>query len=162
MKSLGERVKQSEDHDRGGTGSYGSVGAFDVDETGRLSSHLPAARLGMSFSWRGRPVSTALRTIENGSIGIMELRTQAGRVPSSAIAAAARPDAFGLLRCLPALLPEHWSLTLAPDHSVQLHTEMRVAMPASSSDLLVPAVQFCLAVSPYFDLLEENAMGLQA
>ena len=155
-------MRQSEDHDRGGIGSYGNVGAFDVDETGRLSSQLPAAKLGMNFSWRGRPVSTALRTIENGSVGIMELRTQAGRVPSSAIAAAARPDAFGLLRCLPALLPEHWGVTLTADHSLQLHTEMRVNMPASAGDLLVPAVQFCLAVSPYLDLLEENAMGLQA
>ena len=39
---------------------------------------------------------------------------------------------------------------------------MHVVMPALITDLLVPAVQFCLAASPYFDLLEENAMGLRA
>lgn len=155
-------MRQSEDSGLGSMTSYGSVGAFDVDETGRLSPHLPTAKLGMKFSWRGRPVSTALRTTDDGSVGIMLLRAQAGRVPSSALAAAARPDAFELIRCLPALLPEHWTLTVAPDHSLQLQTEMQVAMPASVSDLLVPAVRFCLAVSPYLDLLEENAMGMRA
>ncbi len=153
---------QSEDSYRSSLPSYGSVGAFDIDESGRLSPHAPAAKLGMRFSWRGRPVSTALRTTDDGSVGVMLLRAQAGRVPSTAIAAAARPDAFDLLRCLPTLLPEHWTVSLAADHSLQLQTEMRVAMPASASDLLIPAVQFCLAVSPYLDLLEENAMGMQA
>lgn len=153
---------QSEDSYRSSLQSYGSVGEFDVDEDGRLSPRAPAAELGMRFSWRGRPVSTALRTTDDGSVGIMRLCTQAGRVPSTATAAAARPDAFDLLRCLPALLPEHWTVSLAADHSLRLQTEMRVSMPASASDLLIPAVQFCLAISPYLDLLEENAMGMQA
>ena len=155
-------MSQSEYGHRGSMTSYGSLGAFDVDEAGRLSPHLPAAKLGIRFSWRGRPVSTTLRATEDGSIGIMSLRAQAGRVPSTANAAAARPAAFDLIRCLPALLPEHWTLTLAADHSLQLQTEMQVAMPASVGDLLVPAVRFCLAVSPYLDLLDENALGLQA
>lgn len=157
-----ERLAQLEDDVTGSIGSYGSVGAFDVDEDGRLSPNVPGSRLGMKFHWRDRVVSTALRTIEDGSIGIMTLRTQAGRIPSSALAAAGRPDAFGLLRTLPALLPSQWTLTIAPDHSVQLEAEMRVPMPALVSDLLVPAVRFCLIASPYFDLLEENAMGLRA
>ena len=155
-------MSQSEYGYRGSMTSYGSVGAFDVDEAGRLSSHLPAAKLGIRFSWRGRPVSTTLRMTDDGSIGIMSLSAQAGRVPSTATAPAARPAAFDLVACLPALLPENWTLTLAPDHSLRLQTEMEVAMPASVSDLLVPAVRFCLAVSPYLDLLEENALGMQA
>jgi len=135
---------------------------FEFDETGRLSSNLPAARLGMEFCWRGRPVAASVRAGEDGQTGTMLFRTQAGRMPSSAIAAAARPEAFELARQLPAQLPLNWTLNVGADHSLQLEAEMRVPMPALVSDLLVPVVQFCLAASPFLDLLEENAMGLRA
>jgi hypothetical protein len=135
---------------------------FEFDATGRLSPNLPAAKLGLEFCWRGRPVTTSVHAGEDGQTGTILFRTQAGRMPSSAIAAAARPDAFELARHLPRLLPSHWTLSVGADHSLQLEAEIQIVMPALVSDLLVPAVQFCLAASPYFDLLEENAMGLRA
>lgn len=158
----GNYVKQWDSGSRDSMTSYGSVGMFDVDAAGRLRPTQPASRLGMEFRWRDRPVTTSLRTIGDGSSGVMRLRTQAGRIPSSALAAAARPDAFELLRLLPGLLPQSWTLKIEADHTLQLESEMAVPMPALMSDLLVPAVQFCLAASPYLDLLEENAMGLRA
>ena len=135
---------------------------FDFDQGGRLIPRLPTARLGMKFRWRERPVTTALRTAGDGGQAILALHIEAGRVPSSATAAQARPEAFALLRCLPGLLPKAWKLTVAPNHSLVLNSEMAVALPALLTDLLVPAVQFCLAVSPFLDLLEENRMGPQA
>ncbi len=148
--------------DLAGAESYGSLGMFDVDQGGRLSPSLPASKLVMEFRWRERPVTTSLRAEEDAPSGTIVFRTRVGRVPSSALAAAARPDAFELLRCLPALLPERWTLTLGADHGLQIEAEMAVAMPALVSDLLVPTVRFCLAASPLLDLLEENAMGMRA
>ena len=145
-----------------GTLGGGSLGMFDFDETGRLQPNLPTAKLGMDFIWRGRPVTSTVRAEGDGLTGVMTFRTQAGRMPSSAISAAARPDAFEIARSLPAVLPTKWTLRVDADHRLQIEAEMAVAMPALISDLLVPAVQFCLAASPYFDLLEENAMGLRA
>ena len=155
-------MMQRETSSQYGTPSYGSLGLFDIDAAGRLSPSLPTARLVMEFVWRGRPVSSSLRSVGDGSSGVMTFRTQAGRMPSSAIAADARPDAFALLGLLPTLLPNGWKLSLGADHGLQLEREMEVPMPALMSDLLVPAVQFCLAASPYLDLLEENTMGLRA
>ncbi len=140
----------------------GRLGSFDVDQGGRLSPGLPASTLAMEFRWRERPVTTSLRAEGDAPSGTMVFRTRIGRMPSSATAAAARPDAFELLRCLPALLPPRWTLMLGADHSLQIEAELSVAMPAMASDLLVPAVRFCLAASPLLDLLEENAMGMRA
>ncbi len=156
-----ENSSQVDATSHGGPG-YGSLGMFDIDETGRLSPSLPTSKLVMEFLWRGRPVSSSLRGVGDGVSGVMTFRTQAGRMPSSATAAAARPDAFGLLDLLPDLLPKCWKLRLAADHSLQLEREMQVPLPALMSDLLIPAVQFCLAASPYLDLLEENVMGMSA
>jgi hypothetical protein len=166
-QELEKRVRQGESGGRDNaasrsTASHGRLGSFDFDSAGRLRPNLPAARLGMEFRWRGRPVTTSVRAIGDGQTGTMLFRTQAGRMPSSAIAAPARPDAFELARCLSALLPPSWTLTVGADHSLQLAAEMQIVMPALVSDLLVPAVQFCLAASPYLDLLEENAMGMRA
>ena len=139
-----------------------TLGMFDFDQDGRLTPNLPGARLGMDFHWRDRLVTTALHTDDGGKGGVMVFRALAGRVPSSAIAPDARAPAFEILRCLPSLLPSDWTLTVEPDHSLRLHTTIPVAVPALVSDLLTPAVRFCLAVSPLLDLLEENAMGLYA
>jgi hypothetical protein len=143
-----------------GSPGYGSLGTFDVDAAGRLSPSLPTSKLVMEFRWRDRPVSSSLHSIDDGASGVMTFRTKAGRMPSSAIAAAARPDAFGLLGLLPDLLPKSWKLYLTADHGLQLEHEIPVPLPALMSDLLIPAVQFCLAASPYLDLLEENIMGM--
>lgn len=139
---------------------YTTLGMFDVDISGRLSANRPDANLGMRFNWRGRPVIGALHGQCDGLTGSMLFRIWAGRIPSSSIAAEARPDAFALLRYLPALLPELWTLRVGADHSLELESVMPVAMPAHIKDLLVPAVQFCLAACPFLDLLEENAIGL--
>ena len=155
-------MERMESGDQAGTGSYGSLGMFDIDQDGRLSPGLPASKLGMEFRWRERPVTSSLRAEEDAPTGTMVFRIRVGRVPSSAIAAAARPDAFELLRCLPALLPERWKLMVGADHGLHIEAELPVAMPALVSDLLVPAVRFCLDTSPLLDLLEENAMGMRA
>lgn len=155
-------MMQWESSSQHGMASYGSVGMFDVDETGRLNPSAPTAKLVMEFRWRERPVYGSLRSLGDGATGIMSFRTRAGRIPSSALAAAVRPDAFSLLGLLPTLLPESWKLMLGADHSLQLECEIAVPIPALVSDLLVPAVQFCLAASPHIDLLEEKAMGLRA
>lgn len=163
----GKRVIGTHNNSRDGAAPHAaethrSLGTFEFDATGRLSPNLPAAKLAMEFCWRGRPVATSVRAGEDDQTGTMLFRTQAGRMPSSAIAAAARPEAFELARHLPALLPARWTLSVGADHGLQLEAEMQVAMPALVSDLLVPAVQFCLTVSPFLDLLEENSMGLRA
>jgi hypothetical protein len=146
----------------GTTGSFGTVGMFDVDEVGRLRATLPAAKLAIEFCWHGRPVAASLYADGDRTSGSMVLRAEAGRLPSSAIAASSRPDAFALLGLLPALLPDNWKLMVGADHTLRLEAEMTVSLPALVGDLLVPAVQFCLTVSPYLDLLEENAMGMRA
>lgn len=146
----------------GTSGSFGTVGMFDVDEAGRLRATLPAAKLAIEFCWRDRAVAASLYADGDGLSGSMVLRAEAGRLPSSAIAASSRPDAFALLDLLPALLPENWKLMVGADHTLRLEAGMTVSLPALVGDLLVPAVQFCLTVSPYLDLLEENAMGMRA
>jgi len=138
------------------------LGMFDFNAEGRISPTLPASRMGMDFVWRGHAVTTSLVASDAGGGGTMVLSARAGRVPSSARAPDARPDAFKLLRHLPALLPEHWSINLCADHSLRIEARLPVEMPAHVKDLLVPAVRFCLEAAPILDLLAENMMGTQA
>nr|WP_321983713.1 hypothetical protein [uncultured Lichenicoccus sp.] len=138
----------------------GDLGFFGFDTSGRLRPNPPDARPVMSCRWRGRPISTTLHELPSGS-GRIALRAQIGRIPSSLHAAEARPEALALAAKLPALLPHGWTVTLACDHTLHIHTEQEVPMPALISDLLVPTVQFCLTVAPFLDLLDENALGLE-
>ena len=155
-------MEQAQDGGEPATTRRGSLTMFDVDRAGRLRASLPDAKLGMNFRWRGRSIATDLYSDAKAPTAVMVLRTQAGRIPSSALAADARPEAFDLLRRLPSLLPKDWTVTMTPDHGLQLRGEAHVPMPALISDLLVPAVQFCLAAAPLFDLLEEHAIGTHA
>ncbi len=138
----------------------GDLGFFGFDGLGRLRPNPPDAKPVMACRWRGRPISTTLWELPGGT-GMIALKAQVGRVPSSLHAAAARPGALALAANLPALLPRGWTLTLACDHTLHIHTEQEVPMPALISDLLVPTVQFCLTAAPYLDLLDENALGLE-
>ncbi|TLU73442.1 hypothetical protein [Lichenicoccus roseus] len=137
----------------------GDLGFFGFDTTGRLRPNPPDAMPMMECRWRGRRISTKLQDLSDG-VGMIALRAQVGRVPSSLHSAAVRPDALSLASNLPPLLPPGWTLTLACDHSLYLYTEQEVPMPALISDLLVPMVQFCLTAAPFLDLLDENGLGL--
>ncbi len=158
----GGRVEQAQSGGQPVTAARGSLTMFDVDRTGRLMARLPDARLGMDFRWRGRSIRTDLHSDAQAPTAVVTFRTQAGRIPSSALAAEARPDAFEVLRALPGLLPKDWTLTITPNHGLQLQGEAQVAMPALISDLLAPAVHFCLEAAPLFDLLEEHAIATRA
>lgn len=137
----------------------GDMGFFGFDANGRLRPNPPDAKPVMACCWRGRPISTTLQEMPSGT-GMIALRAKVGRVPSSLDSAAARPDALALAAHLPSLLPRGWTLTLACDHTLYIHTEQEVPMPALITDLLVPTVQFCLTAAPFLDLLDENALGL--
>ncbi|WP_428376204.1 hypothetical protein [Lichenicoccus sp.] len=137
----------------------GDLGFFGFDAYGRLRPNPPDAKPVMACRWRGRAISTTLWELSSGS-GRIALRAQVGRIPSSAHSAAARPEALSLAAQLPPLLPSGWTVTLACDHTLYIHTEQEVPMPALITDLLVPTVEFCLAVAPFLDLLDENELGL--
>ena len=149
------------DHDQGH-----SLGAFAVDRFGRISLR-DAKGGGLAFRWRGRAFRIAVEEATASRSGEpsecrMTLSACAGRMPSSALAADRRPEAFRMTHGLAPVLPAGWTLTLQADHVLTLTTEIRMTLPAEISALLIQATRFALQLAPYFDLLEQYGMGIEA
>ncbi len=142
----------------GGIGGR-SLGSFSVDELGRISLRDGGAG-GFCFRWRGRAV--ALQVQGAGSGCRIRITAQAGRVPSSALAAERRPDALQLARLLGDALPAGWRMRLLADHRFEIEAEEDLPAPALGGELLVPATRFAIRLGPYLDLLDEHGVTANA
>lgn len=125
-------------------------GPFLVDHEGGLTPMRPPA---LRFAWRGRGCDLWL---EEGAIRLAAL---AGRVPSTAGQAAARPGAFALLGAMPGELPAGWRLRLTADHRVRLESQQPMAGVATATQLVGAMVGFALTLDPYLDRLEAAGVG---
>lgn len=123
------------------------LGAFAVRPDGSLSARVPGTPPALRFAWKGRPCSAILG--ENG----LELSAEAGMVPSTADAPAAREAALGALNILPGELPGGWELRLSPDHRVRLGAKTTLDGPATAATLVTAMVRFALALDPYLSRL---------
>ncbi len=135
-----------------------SLGPFAIDPHGRIAPRPGGEMPHFLFRWRDRTVSARM---EGGpEQGRLILSAWLGRVPSSADPARAerRMASFTTLRDLLDTLPEAWRVRLLPDHQVRLDTEMALAWPASAVELMAELTGFLLALAPYLDLLEEEAV----
>ncbi len=144
-----------------------SLGSFSVDELGRISLGQGETG-GFGFRWRGRPValevSGAAAAGPGGGASRCRVRitAQAGRVPSSALAAERRPDALQLTRLLGNALPEGWRVRLLADHRLEIEAEESLPFPALVGELMVPATRFAIRLGPYLDVLDEHGMTMTA
>lgn len=151
-----------------------SFGSFRVDDLGRISLG-DSTQGGFEFQWRGRPIALTVHGLDPSGEGPfpgwnraaaspcrIRMSAQVGRVPSTAVAAARRPDAFRLTAALSGLLPHGWLVRLLPDHMLQFQSEEQAPLPARIGELLVSATRFTLALAPYLDLLEEHGVGMNA
>ena len=143
-----------------------SLGSFSVDELGRISLGQGETG-GFGFRWRGRPVAlevsgAAAGTRPGASSCRVRITAQAGRVPSSALAAERRPDALQLARLLGDALPEGWRVRLLADHRLEIEAEESLPFPALVGELMVPATRFAIRLGPYLDLLDEHGMTTTA
>ena len=119
------------------------LGAFAVRPDGSLSAREAGNAPALRFAWRGRPCSATLGP------SALELSAEAGMVPSTAEAPAAREATFGLLSMLPSDLPRGWELRLSPDHSVRFGATASIEGPATVATLVAAMVRFVLALDPY-------------
>lgn len=147
-----------------------SIGSFSVDHLGRVSVGDGTAS-GFAFQWRDRPIALTVHGMDPSGEGRnrpatspcrIRISARVGWVPSTAVAAARRPNAFRLTSALSGLLPEGWGVRLLPDHMLQVQSEEQVPLPALIGELLVSATRFTLALAPYLDLLEEHGVGMDA
>ncbi len=136
-----------------------SLGSFSVDELGRISVQ-DGGTGGFCFRWRSRPVALQVQGAASGCR--IRITAQAGRVPSSALAAERRPDALRLARLLRDALPAGWRVRLLADHRLELEIEEDLPAPALIGELLVPATRFAIRLGPYLDLLDEHGMTMAA
>lgn len=126
-----------------------SFGSFNVDGLGRISLG-DAMQGGFAFQWRGRPIALMVHGLDqsdevpfqgrNHPIPLpcrIRMSARVGRVPSTATAAARRPDAFRLADAMSGLLPRGWDVSLLPDHMLQFRSEEHVPLPALIGELLV-------------------------
>ncbi len=146
------------------------LGGFAVDRLGHIALQDDRAA-SLAFRWRGRLFHLAVDDPHPPNAGAeagteaacrLSFSARAGRVPSSALAAARRPDALRLTRGLAALLPLGWRAVLHADHGLTLSTETRLVLPADISALLIPASRLALQLAPYLDLLDAYGMDMQA
>ncbi len=144
-----------------------SLGSFSVDELGRISLGQGETG-GFGFRWRGRPVAlevsngAAVGSRDGASSCRIRITAQAGRVPSSALAAERRPDALQLARLLGDALPKGWRVRLRADHRLEIEAEESLPFPALVGELMVPATRFAIRLGPYLDLLDEHGMTMTA
>ena len=125
------------------------LGAFAVRRDGSLSAREPGTPPALRFNWRGRPCSATL------AAGSLELSAEAGMVPSTAEAPAAREAALSILSALPGDLPRGWDLRLSPDHRVRLGAVAMIEGPTTAATLVTEMVRFALALDPYLARLDD-------
>jgi hypothetical protein len=89
------------------------------------------------------------------------LQAPLGRVPSTSHVpgTARRSSGFTLLRGLPAMLPEGWSIRLAADHRVLLEAKLRAPLPITATALMAEITLFLPALALYLDVLEEAGLA---
>ncbi len=135
-----------------------SLGPFAIDAHGRIMPRGAGEMPRLLFRWRGRKVSARM----TGGLGDGRLVLSAwlGRVPSSADPSAGerRDSSFAILRDLLHALPEDWRVTLLPDHQVRLDTDVTLSWPTTAVELMAALTSFLLALAPYLDLLDEEAV----
>ena len=130
-----------------------ALGGFDVRRDGGLTPGRRDRPAALHFAWRGRPCTAVL-----GGEGL-GLSAEAGRVPFTVEAPAARRAALAALADLPAALPPGWRLALRPDHGVRLHAAAAMDLPATAPALVAALVRFALALDPYLERLESSGLG---
>lgn len=118
-----------------------------VMEDGALAP-APAARPTLRFEWRGRGCTAEL-TAEG-----MRLSALAGRVPSTAVAAARRGALLAALPDIAQRLPRGWRLRLSPDHRILVEAASHGPYPTPVTALLSELVRFALALDPLCDELD--------
>jgi hypothetical protein len=141
------------------------IGPFRVDDNGLLrpasASSFPAFRV----RWRTRMVHTRMLPA-NGceDKGHLEFTSRLGRIPSTAERGRpARGDqALVMLRHLPALLPQGWSMELSPDHSVLVASTTPIQLPISAVALVSKVTLFLLTLAPYLDVLDAEGVTFAA
>jgi hypothetical protein len=139
-----------------------TLGAFSVDQHGRLLPRVPEMPPGFGFRWRMRDVRARLVSATGAPRGRLLLQATLGRVPSTALDGAdeLRPQSFAVVRALNRALPSDWRVRLLADHSVLLETSAAVGLPVTATSLLTEITRFLLELDPYLDLLDE--VGLTA
>lgn len=135
-----------------------SLGPFSVDPQGRIAPRPGEGLPRLLFAWRDRKLSAQLVCGDGG--GSLIVSAWLGRVPSSADTQVSgrRVTSFAALRALLDTLPADWRVRLLPDHQVCLDAEVSVSWPASAVELMAALTRFLLALAPYLDLLDEDAV----
>jgi hypothetical protein len=140
-----------------------TLGPFRVGAAGALEPMADDRAPGFTCRWRQRTVYA--RLLPGEPVGWrLVLRAPLGRVPSSVRPdeAARRSSSFGLLRALPATLPEGWRVGLAADHRVLLEAERHASLPITATALVSEITTFLLTLAPYLDVLEETGLTVPA
>ena len=137
-----------------------TLGAFSVDQHGRLSPRVPEVPPGFGFRWRMRDIRARLVSATGAPEGHLVLQATLGRVPSTALDGAGelRPQSFAVVRALNRALPPAWRVQLLADHSVLLETSAAVGLPVATTSLLTEITRFLLELDPYLDLLDEAGL----
>jgi len=135
-----------------------NLGPFSVDPSGRIAPRSGAGLPRFSFQWRARKLSAEL--IGKDPDSSLMISAWLGRVPSSADAGAVgrREGSFDALRLLLDSLPSDWRMRLLPDHQVCLDAAIPLTLPTSAVELLTEITRFLLALAPYLDLVDEEAV----
>ncbi len=134
--------------------SFG-IGPFSVAPALGMTPIDPASPVVFDIAWRGRPVAARL---EQGDLHVSAIL---GRVPSTAAGGAPlHAGVFEFLGQLPAELPPPWTLSLLPDHRVQVAWSQPLPAPMSVAALVCRLTEFLLALAPYLDLMEESGVSL--
>lgn len=144
--------------------SITSLGPFKIDGGGLISPASPAMLPRFCVTWRRRLVQARMQQPDaaNSSTGTLDLFTQVGRVPSTGRrprAMTERDQALKLLRQLPRLLPQGWSIRVAADHSVLVQAQADLVLPISAIGLVTQLSLFLLSLNPYLDALEDGGIG---
>lgn len=137
-----------------------TLGAFSVDQHGRLLPRVPDMPPGFGFRWRMRDIRARLVSATGRMRGHLVLQAALGRVPSTALAGAGelRPRSFAAVRALKYALPSEWRVRLLADHSALLETSAEVGLPVTATGLLTEVTRFLLELDPYLDLLDEAGL----
>ena len=137
-----------------------ALGPFVVNADGRLSPSTPDHFPSFRVTWRGHVVQARLTAASPGG-GVLDLRTVLGRVRSTgrpdAPQSLPRRDMFAAVRALPATLPPGWKLDLLPDHRLLARSESDLALPTGAEDLVSEIALFVFRLTPYLELLAEEA-----
>jgi hypothetical protein len=131
-------------------GAGQALGPFLIGADGELSLRGDPARF--SLECHGRRAHCEV--LPAG----LSLRLAAGRVPSTATGAAARPGCIEAVQWLRHSLPAGWRLGLYPDHQVVLEAAGSRGAPSRAAALLAAVIVWMNEIAPYLDLLAEEGL----